>query len=87
MDLRPARRLDVRDAERSNRRCRVSGRYKDACRKRFTSFPVEALNYLVLGAALVFGVLIGYQWGYDIGYQDRVSDEVGAQLLQRKYRQ
>jgi hypothetical protein len=31
------------------------------------------------------GLLLGYLWGHDIGYHDRINDEVNAQLRRRIY--
>jgi hypothetical protein len=44
---------------------------------------MDALTYVVIAALLLIGLFVGYQWGYDIGYSDRINDDVGAQLRRR----
>ncbi|NUX98757.1 hypothetical protein [Paraburkholderia youngii] len=44
-------------------------------------------SYIILAFASVSAAALGYVWGWDIGYHDRINDETGAELRSRIYKE
>jgi hypothetical protein len=41
------------------------------------------MAFLVIAVCLTVGVLVGYQWGYDIGFHDAKWERTNATLRER----